>query len=61
MKRPQKIDKKSPTCFDKSADLPSKRQNKRDFVQILWPSHNVLTLTFLIRMHIQEQFIPIMC
>ena len=37
--------KKSPSWFDKSADLLSKTQNKREiFFQILWPSHNVLTL-----------------
>ena len=34
--------KKSPSCFDKSADLTSKQEG--DFFQILWPSHNVLTL-----------------
>ena len=41
----QKNLKKSPPFFDKLADLLGKRQNKQErFFQILWPSHNVLTL-----------------
>ena len=38
--------KKSPTCFDateKKTAVLSKQVG--DFLQILWPSHNVLTLT----------------